>query len=358
MARWLYFLIPVGIVALVLRALGVGPELIFLTSAVGIIPLAGLIGVSTEDLAHKIGPKWGGLLTATMGNAGELLIGIVALREGLLPLVKASVTGSILGNLLLILGMGLFLAGVRFGRVQFNAREAGHHSAMMLLAIAALVLPAVFALSVQDAFVREELSVGFALILLVVYLGYLLYSLQFDATHEEGEHGLASPEAEGRTPWSPRVAFAALIAATVGTGVLAEVLVGSVEHVSHSLGLSEFFVGIIVVPLVGNVAEHMSAVQLAAKGKLDIALAIAAGSSTQVALFVAPTLVFASLLTGYPMDLVFHPLEIVMVAASAGIFAFISQDGESNWFESLQLLGLYLMAAVAAFFLPFSAVSH
>lgn len=355
MARWLYFLIPLGGVAIVLRALGMRPEVIFLTSALGIIPLAGLIGVSTEDLAHKIGQKWGGLLTATMGNAGELLIGIVALRSGQIALVKASITGSIIGNILLVMGFGLLLGGLKHGRLNFDSREAGRHSAMMLLAIAGLLMPALFSLSVRDEFVVEEVSVGVAVVLLMAYVAYLIFSTRPEGQLTIGPELHPAPEEQGRVPLRPVVALGVLIAATIGTGVLAEVLVGSVEAVSHTLGWSEFFIGVIVVPLVGNVAEHLSAVTLALKNKMDISLAIAAGSSTQIALFAAPVLIFASLLLGHPMNFVFHPMEIVVVSASAGLFAFLCLDGESNWFEAVQLLALYVMAGIAFFFLPFPA---
>jgi Ca2+:H+ antiporter len=228
-----------------------------------------------------------------MGNAAELLIAFVALQQGLISLVKASITGSIVGNLLLILGMGLLLGGWRHGRLRFDPREAGHHSSMMLIALAALVLPAFFVPFVPDRRGLAEVSDGFAIILLVVYGAYLFFS-----TRPEGQivaaQQIQAPDEHARPPWTPPIALGVLLGATVGTGVLAEALVGTVETVSHTLGLSEFFVGVIVVPLVGNVAEHLSAVQLAAKGKVDVGLAIAAGSSTQIALFVAPLLVLAS----------------------------------------------------------------
>ena len=358
MARWLYFLIPVGGVALLLRIIGFAPEVVFLTSVVGIIPLATLIGVSTEDLAHKIGPKWGGLLTATMGNAAELLIGFMALQQGLIALVKASITGSIVGNLLLILGTGLLLGGWRHGRLHFDPREAGHHSSMMLIALAALLLPTVFAPFVADRRGLPEVSDGFAVILLLVYAAYLFFSTRPEGQIVAAEQ-IRGPEEHDRKPWTARIALGVLVAATVGTGVLAEALVGTVETVSHTAGLSQFFVGVIVVPLVGNVAEHLSAVQLAAKGKVDISLAIAAGSSTQIALFVAPVLVLAGIVLGQPMDLLFHPLEIVALGVAASLFAFVSLDGESNWFEAVQLLALYLMAGIAFFFfLPSAPPGH
>jgi Ca2+:H+ antiporter len=228
---------------------------------------------------------------------------------------------------------------------------------MMLIALGALLLPAFFTYVVRDRKGIVELSDGFAVILLAVYAAYLFFSTRPEGQIVAAEQ-IRDPEEGARHPWSPRVAVGVLLAATVGTGVLAEALVGTVEVVSHTIGLSALFVGVIVVPLVGNAAEHMSAVQLAGKGKVDVALAIAAGSSTQVALFVAPVLVLAGAVMGQPMDLVFHELEIVALAVAAGLFAFVSLDGESNWFEAVQLLALYLMVGVAFFFLPSIPGAH
>jgi Ca2+:H+ antiporter len=360
MARWLYFLIPFGVGAIVLRAVGAPHELVFIFAALGIVPLAGLIGVSTEDLAHKVGPKWGGLLNATMGNAGELIIAFVALKEGLIELVKASITGSIVGNLLLVLGTGVLVGGFRYGRLTFDPREAGRHSTMMILAVAALIMPAFFhltALSTTTPLAERNENLGIAILLLVVYGAYLTFSLRPEGAivvHEE----LPEPELTGRTPWPPRIALGVLVLATGGTAVLAEALVGTVEALSHTVGLSQLFVGLIVVPLVGNVAEHFSAIQLATKGKMDISLAIAAGSSTQIALFVAAVLVISGALIGEPMNFVFQPVEIVAVGMSAILFALLAQDGETNWFEGIQLLALYGMVAVVAFFLPSATVPH
>ncbi len=358
MARWLYFLIPFGVVAFIMRAVGAPHELVFVVAALGIIPLSGLIGVSTEDLAHKIGSKWGGLLTATMGNAGELLIGIAALQQGLLSLVKASITGSIIGNILLVLGMGLLVGGIRYGRLTFDPREAGRHATMMVIAVGSLILPAIFHLTGPSELAEAEVSIGVSVLLLLVYVAYLAFSLRPEGAMLLSHEGLPTPEDMDRKPWAPRVALGVLIVATVGTGFLAEVLVGTVETVSHTIGLSEFFVGLIVVPLVGNVAEHFSAIQLAAKGKIDISLAIAAGSSTQIALFAAPVLVVTGMLMGQPMNYVFLPLEIVTVAMGAFLFSDLSADGESNWFEAIQLLALYGMAAVVAFFVPAIGAAH
>ncbi len=358
MARWLYFLIPFGVLAFIMRSFGAPHELVFLLAALGIIPLSGLIGVSTEDLAHKIGPKWGGLLNATMGNAGELLIGFAALQQGLLALVKASITGSIIGNLLLVLGTGLLVGGLRFGRLTFDPREAGRHGTMMVIAVASLILPAIFHFTGPSALAEAEVSVGNSVLLLLVYVAYLMFSLRPEGATLISHEGLPSPEETERKPWSPRLALGVLIVATIGTGVLAEVLVGTIETVSHTLGLSEFFVGLIVVPLVGNVAEHFSAIQLAAKGKMDLSLAIAAGSSTQIALFAAPVLVLSGLLLGQPMNYVFLPLEIVTVAMAAFLFSDLCADGESNWFEGVQLLAMYGLAAVVAFFVPLISSAH
>jgi len=355
MARWMYPLLALGAAAIVGRVLGAPPFVVFALAAAGLVPMAGLIGRSTEDLAFHVGPKWGGLLNATFGNAAELIIGALALREGLLPLVKASITGSIIGNSLLVLGTGVLVGGLRHGTQQFDAREATRNSTMMLIALASLVLPAAFAASEPDVLAVEEVSVGVAVLLLAVYVAYIVFSLT-PAGHTmlEEEMGTHVDEEE-RAPWSRRVAVLVLLGATIGTVVLAEALVGTVEAVTHALGWSQFFVGLVVVPLVGNIAEHFSAVQLAAKNKMETALAIAAGSSTQIALLVAPLLVLMSLLFGKWLDLVFHPLEIIAVGVAAFVFTLVSIDGETNWLEGVQLLALYLMIAVVFFFLPLHA---
>ncbi len=350
MPIWMYVLLGVGAAALVARVLGLPPILIFVLSAAGLVPMAALIGRSTEDLAQHVGPKFGGLLNATFGNAAELIIGAIALREGLLSLVKASITGSIIGNTLLVLGMSIVLGGMRHGVQTFDAREATRNSTMMLIALASLVTPAAFAAVDPDRVAIEEISVAVALLLLLVYAAYIAFSLtpagQTVLAEEVGPHA-----EEGRQSWSQRTALLVLVGATVATVLLAETLVGTVEAFTHALGWSEFFVGLIVVPLVGNIAEHFSAVQLAGKNKLETSLAIAAGSSTQIALLVAPVLVLLGLAFGHWLTLVFHPLEIVAVGTAAVIFTVVSVDGESNWLEGVQLLTLYVMLAVVFFFL-------
>lgn len=351
MPRWLYGFLLFGVGAVVAGLLGAPDELIFGLAALGIIPVSGLIGRATEELSFHVGPKFGGLLNATFGNAAELIIGIVALRAGLLDLVKASITGSIIGNLLLVLGAGFLVGGIRHGVQKFDAKEASRNAILMLLALAGLLLPAMFALQDPDPGDIRHVSVAVAILLIVLYFAYIAYSFTREGQlqlHDE----FAGDDEHEQPGWSVRTAVLALVLATAATVVLAELLVGTVEQVSSDLGLSEFFVGIIVVPIIGNVAEHFSAVQFAARNKPDLTQAIAAGSSTQVALLVAPVFVLLSFPLGHPMDLVFVPLEIVIVGVSGFLFAFTSSDGESNWLEATQLLGLYAMAAIVFFFLP------
>lgn len=352
MERWMYPLLALGAVAVVARLLGAPSGVVFVLAAAGLIPMAGLIGRSTEDLAFHVGPKFGGLLNATFGNAAELIIGALALREGLLPLVKASITGSIIGNSLLVLGMSLVLGGLRYGIQSFDAREASRNSTMMLIALASLVLPAAFAASEPNMTLVEEVSVAVALVLLLVYVAYIVFSLTPQGHTSMDEELGSHVDEEGRAPWSRRVAVGVLVGATLGTVLLAEALVGTVEAVTHALGWSQFFVGLIIIPLVGNVAEHFSALQLASKNRMETALAIAAGSSTQIALLVAPLLVLLGLVFGQWLDLVFHPLEIIAVGVAAFVFTLVCIDGESNWLEGVQLLALYLMLAIVFFFLP------
>ncbi len=356
--RWQVILLVVGVAGYIASLVGAPPVLVFVLAALGLMPLAALIGRSTEDLAHYIGPKWGGLLNATFGNAAELIIAGVALRNGLLDLVKASITGSIIGNILLVLGTALLLGGLRNGVQRFDSREAGRNSTMMLLAIFGLILPAVYSYADPNPVRVEEVSLIVAVVLLIVYIAYVIYSFTAVETDKGMENELHTAEPENNhTPWSQRTAIIVLAVVTLATVFLSEALVGEVEAIVAQFGLSEFFIGIIVVPLVGNVAEHFSAITLAMKNKMDITLGIAAGSSTQVALLVAPLLIFLSLVLvpgGFnltkALNLVFQPIEIVAVAAAGLLFNYISLDGETNWLEGLQLISLYVVAA-AIFFL-------
>jgi len=304
------------------------------------------MGTATEHLGHRAGPAIGGLLNATFGNAAELIIAVVALRAGQVELVKASITGSILGNLLLILGLSLLAGGLKSPVFKFNRAAAGMSSAMLALAVVGMVFPALFHAIHPDAAAQPralQLSELVAILLGVTYLGSLLFSLR---THR----GLFAGEAqalEGQ-PWSAWRAIGVLALATAAVAVESEILVSSVGDVTATLGLSQTFLGLIVIPVIGNAAEHASAILMARKGKMDLSLHIALGSSTQVALFVAPLLVGIGLLMGQSMDLVFGPFEVAAVGLSTMVVALITLDGESHWFEGVQLLALYGMVAAVA----------
>jgi Ca2+:H+ antiporter len=335
---------PLAIAAELLHA---SPTLVFAFASLGVIPLAGLIGEATEELAAHTGPRLGGLLNATLGNAAELIITIFAIRANLLELVKASITGSILGNLLLVLGFSVVVGGLKNGRQRFDRAQAGLNGTMLILAVIAILVPSIFGHAIEpDHTAVEDLSIGVAVVMIAVYALSIVYSFT------TGQTDPLSHEPVDVTRWSVRTSLIVLLASTLGIAWLSEVLVGSVEHVTESLGWSEFFVGIIIVPIVGNVAEHLVAVQVAIKNRMELSLAISLGSSLQVALFVAPVLVFVSLLLGNPMDLVFNEFELIALAAAALIAALVALDGESNWLEGAQLLVVYAILAIAFFFLP------
>ncbi len=319
---------------------------VFIASALAIVPLSGVLGRATEELAAHTGATLGGLLNATLGNAAELIITVLALRAGLTELVKASITGSIVGNLLLVLGGALFAGGMKRRLLHFDVQAAGIAASMMTLSVAALVIPAVlFVTHPHHPVAREQLSLAVAAVLILSYLASLLFTLR---THAEALEPHAGDL--GGATWSVRRAAVVLLLATIGIALMSDLLVGATEAAAGSLGLSHMFVGLIVVPIVGNAAEHASALWMAVRGKTDLAFAIAIGSSTQVALFVAPVLVFVALALRRPMDFVFTPLEVVAVAAAVAIVNVIAHDGESNWFEGAQLLAVYVILAAAFFF--------
>lgn len=322
--------------------------LLFLLSALAIVPLAKIIGDATEELAIYTGPRLGGLLNATLGNAAELIITIFAIREGLLDLVRASITGSILGNLLFVLGLSLVFGGLKNGVQTFDRRNAAMNGILLVLAVVALLVPSLFDVAVQQDRARElGLSEGVAVIMIVLYGLSIFYSFR-----NGGSIGHPS-EAHHEPKWSWQVAVGILAAATLGIVLMSEVLVGAVDAATASLGLTEFFVGIIIIPLVGNIAEHLVAVQVAYKNKMELSLAISLGSSLQIALFVAPVLVFASVLMGGEvLLLVFNNFELIALVAAALIAALIAQDGESNWFEGAMLMAVYFIVALAFFFIP------
>jgi Ca2+:H+ antiporter len=331
------------------------PLLVFGVSCVAVLPLAGYMGEATEHLAARTGPTLGGFLNATFGNAAELIIAIVALRSGLVELVKASITGSILGNLLLILGGSLIAGGLNKPLVRFSRTTAGMSAGMMALAVTGLIFPTLFhgLHGSENAVLTElHLSESVALVLAVTYGFSLLFSLK---THRPILCGEPHPR-EGSL-WGVPAAIGVLGLATVGVAAESEILVHAVEHITASSSwLSQTFLGLIVIPIIGNAAEHATAVVVARKGKMDLALQIALGSSAQVALLVAPLLVFFGLLSGPNaagdyMNLVFSPIEVVAMGLSTLLAAIVTLDGESHWFEGVQLLALYAMVAIAVFFI-------
>ena len=320
---------------------------IFGLACLAVLPLAGFMGDATEHLSARTGPTVGGLLNATFGNAAELIIAIVALKAGLVELVKASITGSIIGNLLLILGLSLIAGGIRAPDLRFNRTTAGMSATMLAAAVVGLVFPALFHATHPDPTRLTELrlSEGVALILIVTYAFSLLFSLK---THKwvvaSEPHPLEEPV------WSVRRAVSVLAAATIGIAVMSEILVGATRGVTASLPLSETFLGLIIIPFIGNAAEHATAIVVARKGQTDLALQISLGSSTQIALLVAPVLVFVGVLMGRNMNLVFSPFEVMAVGLATAVTAISTADGESHWFEGVQLLAVYAMIGVAAFF--------
>lgn len=355
--KYIYALLIFVPIAVVAELAHWSPTLILISSALGMIPLAGLLGEATEELAAAMGPKLGGFLNATLGNAAELIITIVALNAGKVALVQASITGSILGNLLLILGLSMLLGGFRHGLLKFDRTLAGVSSTMMILAVIGLIVPTVFAAihgEIHLAEDLEKLSLGVAGVLLLLYVLSVVFT--FTANFKGRETGTVAPGDEivhHHARWSPQVSIGILTASTVTIVFLSEFLVGAVEPVVHEWGISEFFIGIILVPIVGNVAEHLVSVQMAMKNRMDLSLSISLGSSMQIALFVAPLLVFLSLFVGPdPMNLLFNTFEVAALGVSVLIAALISLDGESHWLEGAQLLAVYIILGIAFFYLP------
>jgi len=355
---WPYLLTPLIPIAVVLEFAHASATVIFAASALGIIPTAALMGRATEELAARSGPGIGGFLNVTFGNAPELIIALFALGQGLQEVVKASIVGSILGNMLLVLGAAMFAGGLRRDKQVFNRTSAGVQTTMLMLAAGALLMPAIFELvegqglpapsadSIDYDSTVEHLSLAVAIVLIGTYVAGLFFSMK---THRS----LFNPEYEEEDTWgwSVRTSMIALAVAGVLVGLMSEVLVGSISEASESIGLSEFFVGVIVVAIVGNAAEHWVAVLVAMKNKMDLAVNIAIGSSAQIALFVAPVLVIASFFLGpYPLALVFNGFELGAILLAILVAHQVTTDGESNWFEGLQLLALYFLLGLAFYF--------
>jgi Ca2+:H+ antiporter len=335
--------------ALAAETLHWNPLAVFIIAAVGVIPLAAYIGEATEALAGHTSPRVGALLNATLGNAAELIITITAIQAGLLELVKASITGSILGNLLLVMGLSMVVGGVKHGIQTFDRRSAGRNAVLLLLAVVALLVPSTFSHSIgpDNSVPVEALSIGVAIVMIVLYgLGLLdsARSPNSPITHNTPENS--------RPRWSVRTSVLILAVATLAIVFLSEILVGSVEAVVAETHMSEFFLGIILIPIIGNVAEHIVAVQFAARNKMELSVEIAVSSSLQIALFVAPLLVFISLAVGNPMQLIFNQFELIALLIGVIIASLVSADGESTWLEGAGLLAVYTIFALAFFLLP------
>ena len=351
---WLLVLVPAALLLRFVPAFA-NPTALFICSAIAIIPVAGWIGRATEELAARVGEGVGGLLNATFGNAAELIIAGIALSKGLTGVVKASITGSIIGNILLVLGLSTLFGGVKHKEQKFNASGARTSMTSLSLAAIALIIPTVFhsAASASPSGwspnVEHQLSLGIAIVLFVTYLCVLLFTL---GTHKHFFIGCEGELEDDVEHWTRTKSIIVLIVATAVVALLSEFLVGTIEAVRHSLGITEVFVGVIVVAIVGNAAEHSTAIVMAVKNKMDLSVGIAIGSSLQVALFVAPVLVFLSYFMGRPMNLEFSMPEIFAVVASVYIIFQISGDGETNWIEGVQLLSVYLILAILFFYLP------
>jgi Ca2+:H+ antiporter len=344
-------------VAIVLELSHADPLWIFTASALAIIPLAGLMGKATEHLAEHMGAGLGGLLNASFGNAAELIIALMALRAGLLDVVKASIAGSIIGNILLVLGASALAGGLKYQRQVFNRTAAGLGATSLVLSAIGLVVPALFHSVASDhpAAHEQELSLEIAIVLFVTYILSLIFALRthkhlYAGDAEENVH--TADEALGVESWGTKKSVTVLLVATAFVALMSEFLVGAVEHTARELGMTEVFVGVIVVAIIGNAAEHSTAILMAMKNQMDLALNIAVGSSIQIALFVAPLLVFFGYFFGQPMNLLFSEFEVVAVALSVGIVSLVAMDGESNWMEGVQLLAVYVILAIAFYFLP------
>ena len=357
---WPYLLVPFIPIAIALELGHADAVLIFAAAAAGVIPTAALMGRATEELAHRAGPGIGGFLNVTFGNAPELIIAFFALKEGLQEVVKASIIGSILGNILLVMGAAMLVGGLKRERQTFNPTAANVQSSMLLLAAVALVMPTIFQLvsggglpgvgeeRVDFGSDLESMSLIVSLILLASYAGGLLFSLR---SHRALFNPTAEAEEHVDEPWTVKKSVITLAAAGVAVGIMSEILVGSISEASSTIGLSEFFVGLIVVAIVGNAAEHWVAIYFAARDKMDLAVNIAIGSSAQIALFAAPVLVLISFVVGpNPMALVFNGFELGAVFLAILIANHVTHDGESTWYEGVQLLAVYAVLGVVFFY--------
>ncbi|SCJ62300.1 putative calcium/sodium:proton antiporter [uncultured Clostridium sp.] len=343
--KFMLIFIPISIVG---KFMNFSPSVMFILAALSIIPLAGLMGEGTEEISFYSGPKIGGFLNATFGNATELIISFFALKEGLFEVVKSSIAGAIIGNILLVLGASMFAGGLKHKVQKFNINVVDTTSSMLLFAVIGLCIPAVFTHTLDPSLLNtryEGLTLIVAIVMFILYLCSLFFSFfthkdLYSVTYEE----------EGKAKWSLKKAITVLVVATVLIAIESEFLVSGVEDITSKLGLSEFFVGIILIPIIGNAAEHSTAITMALKNKMDVALEIALGSSLQVILFVAPILIFLSLLFT-PMSIIFNQFELVALIVSVLIANKVAGDGSSNWLEGAQLMAVYFIIAAGFFIL-------
>lgn len=343
--KYLLIFVPISFIAEFMHA---SPSIMFVLAALSIIPLAGLMGEGTEEISFYSGPKIGGFLNGTFGNATELIISFFALKEGLFEVVKSSIAGAVIGNVLLVLGASMLAGGLKHKTQTFNKKVVEVSSSMLLFAVVGLCVPALFTHTVDSSLLNtryEGLSIIVAIIMIIIYILSLIFSF---FTHKDIY--TVNSEEGGTAKWSLKKSIGVLIISTVLIAIESEFLVSGIEPITKSLGLSEFFVGIILIPIIGNAAEHSTGVVMAMKNKMDVALEIAIGSSLQIILFVAPILIFISLLFT-PMSIVFNEFELIALIVAVLIANRVSNDGESNWLEGVQLLAVYLIIAASFFIL-------
>ncbi|MFR8870297.1 calcium/proton exchanger [Paraclostridium sordellii] len=343
--KYLFIFIPISIIG---EFMHLPPTVMFVLAALSIIPLAGLMGEATEEISFYTGPKIGGFLNATFGNATELIISFFALKAGLFDVVKASIAGSVIGNILLVLGASMLFGGLKHKNQTFNKKVIEVSSSMLLFAVIGLCIPAIFTHTIDPKLLNtryEGLSIVVAIIMFAIYILSLVFSFFTHKDIYSIDH-----EEEGSAKWSLKKSIIILAIATILIAIESEFLVSGVDSITATLGLSEFFVGIILIPIIGNAAEHSTAIVMAMKNKMDVSVEIAVGSSLQIILFVAPVLIFLSLLFT-PMSIVFNQFELVSLIVSVLIVNRVASDGESNWLEGVQLLSVYLIIAAGFFIL-------
>lgn len=344
--KFMLLFVPISFIG---KFLNFSPTIMFILAALSIIPLAGIMGEGTEEISFYTGPKIGGFLNATFGNATELIISFFALKSGLFEVVKSSIAGSIIGNILLVLGASMFIGGLKHKTQNFNINVVETTSSMLLFSLIGLCVPAFFTHTINPNLLNTRykgLSLVVAIVMFILYILSLIFSF---FTHKD-LYATTTEEEGHESKWSLKKSIAILIIATVIIAIESEFLVGGIEDITSKLGLSEFFVGIILIPIIGNAAEHSTAITMALKNKMDVAIEIALGSSLQIILFVAPVLIFLSLLFT-PMSIIFNPFELVSLIASVIIANKVASDGQSNWLEGAQLMAVYFIIAAGFFIL-------